>query len=312
MIERLAHAGWPNCYRLWNDRLELVVTSDVGPRIVWLGFIGGDNIFGGLAEELGMMGGPEWHVYFGHRFWHSPEAKPRSYYPDNHPIRVDSDGENTLCLIQPPEPTSGMQKTLSVTLARDNVEVVHTLTNEGLWPVEASPWALSVMATESTALIPQPQGDPEALLPNRTLTLWPYTDMTDARVRWGRRFVILRQDPTITQPIKLGMNAEDGWCACITGEILFLKCFDHFADALYPDHGCSVESYANDRFLELETLGPMDYLEPGDSATHVERWHLFENVHCDLSNEGDIVAQITPLLAQAGRRALLRPQPAIS
>ena len=300
MIERLAYAGWPNCYRLTDGKVELVATGDVGPRVVRLGFVGGDNLFGGLEEGLGLTGGVEWRVYFGHRFWHSPEAMPRSYYPDNHPIQVDSEGENTLYLIQPPEPTTGMQKTLGVTLAEDHVEVAHTLSNEGLWPVEAAPWALSVMAMNSAAIIPQPQGDPEALRPNRTLMLWPYTNMTDPRVHWGRRFIILRQDPDIAQPIKLGLSAEDGWCACLVGETLFLKCFDYYAGALYPDNGCTVESYANNRFLELETLGPMDYLEPGDAITHVERWHLFRGVRCNLSDEDDIDAVLAPLVAQGG------------
>lgn len=48
MIETLAYAGWPNCYRLSDEKLELVATSDVGPRIVWLGLVGGGNVFGGL------------------------------------------------------------------------------------------------------------------------------------------------------------------------------------------------------------------------------------------------------------------------
>lgn len=300
MIEHLAYGGWPNCVRLTDGRVELVAASDVGPRILWLGVVGGENLFGGLQEEWGLTGGEEWRLYGGHRFWHSPEAKPRSYYPDNGPLQVEVEGENALYLIQPPEPTTGMQKTIGLTLTEDHVEVVHTLTNEGLWPVDAAPWALSVMATNSLAIIPQPQGDPETLLPNRTLTLWPYTDMTDPRVHWGRKFITLRQDPAIAQPIKMGLNAEDGWCACLVGDTLFLKCFDYFADVLYPDNGCTVESYTNDRFLELETLGPMVYLEPGDSATHVERWYLFEHTRCDVSDEDDVERMLQPLLGQAG------------
>jgi len=300
MIEKVSYAGWPNCYRLTNGRIELIATSDVGPRIVRLGFVGGENLFSGLEEQFGLVGGEEWQLYGGHRFWHSPEARPRSYYPDNSPIQVESEEGNTLRLIQPTEPTTGMQKTLEVKLTEDHVEVAHTLNNEGLWPVEVAPWALSVMAVNSVAIIPQPQGDPQALLPNRTLMLWPYTDMTDPRVHWGRKFILLRQDPAIEQPIKLGLSADDGWCACLVGETLFLKCFDVFVDAIYPDNGCTVESYTNDCFLELETLGPLAYLEPGESTTHVEHWYLFDGVRCDLSDEKDIERALGPLVGQAG------------
>ncbi|MEA3345068.1 MAG: hypothetical protein U9Q78_02280 [Chloroflexota bacterium] len=288
MIERVSYAGWDNCYRLTDGEVELIATSDIGPRIVWLGFVGGENVFGELEDQLGLVGGDEWLPYGGHRFWHSPEAMPRSYYPDNEPIQVETEGEEELRLIQPPESTTGMQKTMEVTLAEDHVEVAHTLRNEGLWPVEAAPWALSVMTLGSVAIIPQPQGNPEALLPNRTLMLWPYTDMTDPRVHWGHKFILLRQDPTIEQRIKLGLNVDDGWCASLVGETLFLKGFDVFEEAIYPDNGCTVEAYTDNRFLELETLGPLAYLEPGESTTHMEYWYLFGGVRCDLSDEDDI------------------------
>lgn len=295
MIEKVSYAGWPNCYRLTDGTIELIATSDVGPRIVRLAFVGAQNVFGGLEEQFGLMGGEEWRLYGGHRFWHSPEAMPRSYYPDNEPLQVEVE-QDTLRLIQPAESTTGMQKTMEVALAEGGIQVAHTLTNEGPWAVEVAPWALSVMAAKGVAVIPQPRGDPEALLPNRVLMLWPYTDMTDPRVHWGRKFILLRQDPAIASPIKLGLSADDGWCACLCGETLFLKCFDYLADAMYPDNGCSVESYANDRFLELETLGPLEYLEPGDSTTHVERWHLFRDVHCDMADEDGIERAVKPLL----------------
>ena len=298
MIENVSYGGWPNCYRLTDGRIELIATSDIGPRIVRLGLVGGSNCFGGLEEQSGLMGGEEWRLYGGHRFWHAPEVMPRSYAPDNRPVQVECEDGGVLSLTQPVEPTTGMQKAMELTLVDSHIEVAHTLTNEGLWPVEVAPWAISVMALKGVAIIPQLEGEPGALLPNRTLMLWPYTDMTDPRVRWGRSFILLRQDPQVHRPIKLGLSVEDGWCACLVGDTCLIKCFDYLVDAFYPDNGCTVETYANERFLELETLGPLEYLEPGDSVTHVERWYLFDGVHCDLSDEEDIERALTPLLGQ--------------
>ena len=36
-MERTSYGGWPNCYRLSNGLIDLVVTADVGPRIIRLG-----------------------------------------------------------------------------------------------------------------------------------------------------------------------------------------------------------------------------------------------------------------------------------
>ena len=58
-IEKTAWGGWPNCYRLSNGEVELVVTSDVGPRVMRYAFSGGPNPFLELTDELGKAGEAE-------------------------------------------------------------------------------------------------------------------------------------------------------------------------------------------------------------------------------------------------------------
>ncbi len=49
-MELVNFNGWPNCIKLKDDKVELIVTTDIGPRIVWLGFTGGQNL---LYESTG-------------------------------------------------------------------------------------------------------------------------------------------------------------------------------------------------------------------------------------------------------------------
>ncbi|MDI7276164.1 MAG: hypothetical protein QME94_09300, partial [Anaerolineae bacterium] len=196
-MQHVSYRGWKNCYRLANDRIEVIATADVGPRIVHLGVPGGENILGIMPEQAGLTGGDEWRIYGGHRLWHSPEVSPRTYYPDNAPVDVRIDGE-TLRLIPPLETTTGIQKEIDLTLIGDqpHLEVRHVLENKGLWAVELAPWALTVLAQSGLAILPQSQwAPPDGLLPNRVLVLWPYTDLRDPRVFWGTQYVLLRQDP---------------------------------------------------------------------------------------------------------------------
>lgn len=58
--------------------------------------------------------------------------------------------------------------------------------------------------------------------------------------------------------------------------ILFVKFARYEPQVAYPDFGCSSECYCNDRFIELETLGPLQEIQPGDSIQHVETWQLFQ------------------------------------
>ena len=36
--EKVSYGGWPNCVRLNNGKVELIITTDVGPRVIRFGF----------------------------------------------------------------------------------------------------------------------------------------------------------------------------------------------------------------------------------------------------------------------------------
>ncbi|MGE5528430.1 MAG: hypothetical protein ACM3X6_04730 [Patescibacteria group bacterium] len=274
-VEKVAYGGWQNCYRVANGRLELIVTADVGPRVIRLGFAGGPNEFCEFPEYLGRTGGSEWVNYGGHRLWHSPETRARTYQPDNDPVAVEMTAAG-LRAEQRVEAGSGIKKSIVLTMDPEKPAVIveHYLKNEGLWPVELSVWCLSVMAPGGVSLVPQTtHRDEEGLLPNRTLTLWPYTEMSDPRITWGRGLVRLRQDESMG-PVKYGMSVAAGWGAYANHGNLFLKEFAYDDEAVYPDGGCSVEVYACERFLELETLSPLYLVEPGETVSHTESWSL--------------------------------------
>lgn len=56
-LERVSYKGWENCLKLGNGKVELVVTTDVGPRILLFGFAGGQNLFKNYEEQMGRTGG---------------------------------------------------------------------------------------------------------------------------------------------------------------------------------------------------------------------------------------------------------------
>jgi len=297
-MERVDYGGWPNCIRLSNAKIDLVITTVVGPRIIRLGFAGERNEFWERPCDQGQQGGDEWRLFGGHRLWHSPEAMPRSYYPDNGPIEADP-LPGGVRLIQPTECTTGIRKEIDVQISgcEPYVRVTHRLRNDSLWPVELAAWALSVMAPGGTAVIPMPTGcHPDKLLPNRTLTLWPYTDMTDPRVTWGARYALVRQSDTAGSAFKLGASVKDGWAAYVRDGVCFVKRFDYLEGELYPDGGCSVETYTNSdpNMLELETLSPLTPLEPGEVLEHVEHWFLFKGLP-PIEDEAAVARHVLPL-----------------
>ena len=297
-VEKTAYKGWPNCYRITNGQVELIVTSDIGPRVMRYGAPGGPNLFWEDPKTLGRTGGAEWQLIGGHRLWGAPEAQPRTYAPDNSPVAVRVEGAGVRAT-QPVEPATGLQKELVITLAASGsaVTVAHRVTNRNLWAIELAPWALTMMAPGgvSVAALPPRGKHPQDLLPTHPLVMWAYTDFSDRRWQLNKKYVILRQDPKNAEPQKAGLFNPNTWAAYLLGSDLFIKRTRADPSRAYADFGCSYETFTNADFLELETLGPLGKLEPGATVEHVERWTLDRNIRLANWTDAEIDRVVLPL-----------------
>jgi hypothetical protein len=285
MIQEIAYAGWPRNVRLFGPTTELIITLDVGPRVLRYSLHGQRNVFVEMPEQLGKSGEDEWKIRGGHRFWTAPEAD-HSYECDNVPVPWKKLSEDAI-EIEQPAGQFGLQKTLRLELlANEVVRVTHRLTNVGKDKVDITPWALSVMAPGGRAIIPQPFLDlhpsefpegrdtkPEDFLPNRELILWPFTNITDGRFVFSENFlrVAQRSDMPAT---KIGLKFATGWLGYQLGEFVFAKHLSYDPGLSYPDKGVSFELFTNKEILELESLAPALPLAPGASREHVEHWVL--------------------------------------
>lgn len=213
----------------------------------------------------------------GHRLWHSPEALPRTYIPDVGEMAI-TDLPDGVILETQTEPGTGIRKRIEVHLAPDrpSATLTHTLVNDGLWPVELAPWAITQFRLGGTVILPMPVGntDPAGLLHNRQFALWPYSRINDPRVTWGDRCVLLKAEAGL-QPFKIGYFNPHGWLAYWVGGILFQKTFDVHPGLQHPDNNCNAETFCNNQFVEIESLAPLGRLNPGASVSHVETWDLF-------------------------------------
>lgn len=264
---------------LANGLIRLDVLEGAGPRVVRLQAGGGENLFVEMPGRAWSTPQGVYRIRGGHRLWHAPEAYPRSYQPDNAGLVIE-ELPGGLRLTQPAEPATGIGKALAITLAEGaaRATVRHELRNEGMWPVELAPWAISQLRPGGLAILPlgarEPQRGP---LPDRTLVLWPYT-------RWGDPRLTLADDYLLAEarvgmpPAKLGCFGRLGWCAYLLRDTLFVKRFAPRPGLPHPDGGCNLEVYLDQYNLELETLGPLVRLAPGEAVAHTEQWELYAGV----------------------------------
>jgi hypothetical protein len=270
-----------DCVRLANSTVSFLVTQSVGPRIISLSLHGQENLFAQLPDiKLECPGSGFLTLWGGHRLWHAPEVRRRTYLPDDQPVEILAI-ENGLQVIQPPEESTGIQKSLRIFLPDDSATVIvdHALTNRGLWPVTCAPWAITQLKPGGVAILPQPTAlsDPDGLTPNRQIALWPYTEINNPHITWGDRFIFIKATMT-GGALKLGFPNPSGWLAYHYGQTLFVKKAAFRPDSEYLDQGSSSQCYCNPHFLELETLGPRTTIAPDESVTHREVWEVYANI----------------------------------
>ena len=264
------------CYVLQNTTLQLLIPRDIGPRILWFGFRDGENLFADLPHFAARLpDGGSYHFYGGHRLWAAPEHFSTTYAADDSPVEVSAlpDG---LMVTKPVEPQTGLQKSLEILLSGETQVVVkHHISNRNHHAVTCAPWAITQFRTGGVAILPQSRQN-TGVLPNRSLALWSYTDISNPNVTWGNPCILVHA--AMQSPFKIGFPNPRGWLAYWLDGTLFVKHASLQPQAEYYDFNSSSECYCNDEFLELETLAPITTLEPNQSVSHVETWILYRDI----------------------------------
>jgi hypothetical protein len=282
-----------DCVSLGNASLNLLVTQSAGPRILSLSLRGEENLLASLPDfTVQRPDGKTFRFWGGHRLWHAPEHMPRTYGMDDSPVEIVAI-PNGLSVKQPTEPETGIQKSLRIELAGDQpkVTLTHTLTNHNAWAVECAPWAITQFKPGGVAILPLNRAE-SGLLPNRSLAVWSYTDLSSPCLHFGREHLWIQAQ--MTSSFKIGFPNPRGWLAYVLNGTLFVKRAEYQRNAEYYDFGSSSECYCCDSFLELETLAPITKLQPGAAISHLETWELYKT-SASIQNEQDIRALIQDL-----------------
>ena len=286
-------------YRVSDGETELFITSEVGPRILRYGFVGGQNLFKVMTaqEEKWLTEGQDWRLYGGHRVWVGPELPSYTYAADNEPLEIKVQ-PNGLIATAPPDPV-GIEKEMEVEMSGGRVTITHRLTNRSSWPLDFAPWALTMMAPGGTGVstFPPRGTHPAQLAPTNPLVMSAFTNLSDPRWTFLEKYLVLRNDPNVSTPQKLGSYNEKTRGAYLLGSDLFVKRYEALGPSeIYPDMGASFETFTNNMVLELETLGPLETVEIGETIEHIEVWSLHKNIAIAEWTDQELDRVLAPLL----------------
>ncbi|MCW5556229.1 MAG: hypothetical protein KIT22_00020 [Verrucomicrobiae bacterium] len=270
-IEKIGPPRWNAAYRCTSRDAELIVETGIGPRILSLKWAGSPNL---LYEDDTQFGVGAWRLYGGHRFATAPESK-LSYFPDNRPCRVTADSQRLR--IEQVRMPMGLRKTLTIEPSpeADGFVLHHDLDHAGSAPWSGAIW--TILCVPAIGCVRIPTRPVAGLDSDEVCHFWNcpgwYTANPASR-QWRQEeglFSVLPRGETA----KVGIYSPDGRLD-----------FEHPAAGLTllqteipprescPHQGCNIEVFTAPRYLELEMLGKVTTLQPGDSMRLTQHWLL--------------------------------------
>ena len=252
-----------------NDFLRLDYLTSVGPRIIGLYSKQTDTELLAPSPEMHWSTPHgEYYLYGGHRIWKAPEDSFYNCPEDN----VTVYRENDRVTLRNQIDASGLQKGISFCLDESRVLLTHQLLWHGQQPIELAPWTITQVPLGGVAVLPQAYIR-EGSAPSRSLAVFPYASINDPRLELDDDVVLVHgcADP---KAFKIGNYNPFGWIAYLLEKALFIKSFPVHDFRVLPDMGSNVEVYVRDRYLELETLGKLTWLKPGEAVTFEETWEV--------------------------------------
>jgi hypothetical protein len=275
---RIDYHGWAGAYRLTNGTVELVYVPQVG-RIMRYGYIGKSNV---LWENPGMAGKvvkpsanlKDWANFGGDKLWPAPQDRwgwPPDPFIDPGTYSVTVSANKHLLIMGQPSVKSGMRfsRDISLTRADTGVIIVNTMTNTDKESVHWGLWEITQVDDPEVAGIPAAGNEGFKLL-TQGQTPTNAVTVTNGIAR-------VRRDPKKSG--KIGSTAAGGWVISERNGVRFRVAASpsEKRNPEYPDGGCRQEVYWNqdpDKYVELELLGPVVHIAPGESVTQTVRWTL--------------------------------------
>lgn len=275
-IERTEFLGWREAYRLRLGEAEMVVVTEIGPRILSLSVGDGPNLLFVDQETVGRgQGDAAWHIYGGHRVWVAPETAD-TYAPDNVRCAVET-SDDGLTVIAPVTPQTKLQKRLTVTAQEGCFVVEQGVRNKGDVLCTGAVWALTCVAPRGAIAFPWGRGGTWDLKKAVYWNRWMDHRSDVTSQQWQPGPDLFRIVPTGEEG-KVGTNSPEGWVALCREDATFVKSHCWAPGARYPDEDCSIQVYTCGQFIEMETLSPLTVFYPGVETVHREIWAVTAEV----------------------------------
>ena len=297
-IKRTSYRGWPDAIVMSNGQVSVVIVPAIG-RVMQFGFAGEEGV---LWENPNLDGQPalqgdwaltEWVNLGGDKAWPAPEAdwpkftgrkgwRPPAAFDGLPSTAAIVDG--LVVLTSPVDPSYGIKVERRVrlnpgTTAMTIQTIYHRVSGD---PAPIGVWVITQLREPSGVFAPVPM---DSKFPGGFTLLGKGTPPS---LRSENGLVSLRRDPK--SAYKIGL---DGGSLLWVGAQHVLRIdSQRQAGARYPDGGSSTEIYTNPdplRYIELETLGPLESMKPGERIERSNMYTLLRRTRATPEDEARMI-----------------------
>lgn len=293
---RIDHRGWGDSIRLSNGQVETIVVPAIG-RIMHFGPVNGENVFWENPALYGKTFDGRtkgWINFGGDKTWPSPEADwgnftgkkewdpPLAFDGQPHTSRIDND---TVILVSPVDPQYGLQVTRRIRLmaTKPVLEVTTVYERVSGEPAPMGIWIITQLKEPAGLYMPVPENSRfEGGYYPLIKTVPPSLKQRDFGA--GRQWLSLIRDSKTSH--KIGGDA--GTLIWVGDKFAVRIDSPRVPGAEYPDHGSSAEIYTNGgdlKYIELEMLGPLHQMKPGDKLEQKNVYTLYPRTQADPQQE---------------------------
>lgn len=281
------YQGWDRALSLRNALVEAVVVPSIG-RIQQFRFLGEPGAFWENDALRGQAPDPdssEWGNFGGDKTWPAPQADwpkitPRAWPPpiafDSLPLEVFVRGD-VLILRSPVDPHYGIRTERDIRLDHHRPVMTVTTTYEKVTgePVRVGVWIITQMPDPVAVFAP---------VPKPSLFADGYNRQSGDRLPAGLRIEdgLLSLTRDRQHATKIGLDTDR--LLWVGREHMVLIESPRVPGTEYPDQQSSAEIYTNPdplTYVELEMLGPLATLRPGDRLSQTNTYTLVHRTHPD-------------------------------
>lgn len=281
-VEKTSYRGWPDSYRLTAGDYSLVVVPEIGGRIMEYS-LAGKNVLWENADEFGRTYpvAADWKNYGGYKTWVSPEdlvGWPPDFMLDagkaNVEVLQNPKGLPVLKVTGAPSAKMGIYFTKEITLDENgDVTINQHMHNISGKAISNGIWDVTQVQTPCVVAFPV----------NKKTKFKDGLSFRTTEARSSTQYEFKEGLCFTTYKGEIGDVTSDSpgpWMIWFKDDLAFVKSFgpiDWKSD--FPDNGSTCEVFTSKPqlgYVEMEILGPVVDLKPGEETELVGKWHVFK------------------------------------